>query len=195
MEEEKVGTPSSASRGNNGSDQCPASVSPRARIVSVASNIASQPLHDSDPRVWGVLTAISNNARKRHQVSPFFPVLLFLSSSKGLLRTSSQCFVILALFKSSLLSSRIIEYECLVFFFFPWLYVVCLNYLLIFLITNISGESDWSASSIPIMVFLPIYKHNVLLKRLKPSKREFLYLWELATDILSVVSVLLKHNG
>ncbi|XP_022633065.1 uncharacterized protein LOC106752963 isoform X2 [Vigna radiata var. radiata] len=67
MEEEKVGTPSSASRGNNGSDQCPASVSPRARIVSVASNIASQPLHDSDPRVWGVLTAISNNARKRHQ--------------------------------------------------------------------------------------------------------------------------------
>ncbi|QCE12192.1 lamin-like protein isoform X2 [Vigna unguiculata] len=67
MEEEKVETPSPAPRGNNGSDQCSASVSPRARIVSVASNIASQPLHNSDPRVWGVLTAISNYARKRHQ--------------------------------------------------------------------------------------------------------------------------------
>ncbi|MED6189102.1 hypothetical protein PIB30_092474 [Stylosanthes scabra] len=39
----------------------------RDRIVSVASNIASQPLHFSNPHVWGVLTAISNNARKRHQ--------------------------------------------------------------------------------------------------------------------------------
>ncbi|MED6112827.1 hypothetical protein PIB30_065246 [Stylosanthes scabra] len=39
----------------------------RDRIVSVASNIASQPLNFSDPHVWGVLTAISNNARKRHQ--------------------------------------------------------------------------------------------------------------------------------
>ncbi|KAL9315115.1 hypothetical protein ACSQ67_016116 [Phaseolus vulgaris] len=67
MEETKVETPSSASRGNNGGDHCSPSLSPRARIVSVASNIASQSLHNSDPRVWGVLTAISNNARKRHQ--------------------------------------------------------------------------------------------------------------------------------
>ncbi|KAJ7951000.1 SMAD/FHA domain-containing protein, putative isoform 1 [Quillaja saponaria] len=41
--------------------------SPRAFILSVASNIASQPLQNSDPDVWGVLTAISSNARKRHQ--------------------------------------------------------------------------------------------------------------------------------
>ncbi|KAH0924941.1 hypothetical protein HID58_017197 [Brassica napus] len=36
-------------------------------IVSVAANIASQPLHNYDSNVWGVLTAISNNARKRRQ--------------------------------------------------------------------------------------------------------------------------------
>nr|KYP64278.1 hypothetical protein KK1_018870 [Cajanus cajan] len=65
MEEPKVETPTS--RGSNGGDNTPLSLSPRARIVSVASNISSQPLHNSDPRVWGVLTAISNNARKRHQ--------------------------------------------------------------------------------------------------------------------------------
>lgn len=41
---------------------------PRAFIASVASKIASQPLQNYDPHVWGVLTAISNNARKRHQV-------------------------------------------------------------------------------------------------------------------------------
>jgi len=104
MEEEKVETPSPAPRGNNGSDQCSASVSPRARIVSVASNIASQPLHNSDPRVWGVLTAISNYARKRHQVSPFLPVFLFLSSSKSLLCTSFHCCVVFYLFNSSFLS-------------------------------------------------------------------------------------------
>ncbi|GAA0146451.1 hypothetical protein LIER_06400 [Lithospermum erythrorhizon] len=34
-------------------------------IVSAASKIASQPVQVSDPRVWGVLTAISNRARKR----------------------------------------------------------------------------------------------------------------------------------
>ncbi|KAK8509583.1 hypothetical protein V6N12_001671 [Hibiscus sabdariffa] len=34
-------------------------------IVSVAANISSQPLPTYDPNVWGVLTAISNNARKR----------------------------------------------------------------------------------------------------------------------------------
>ncbi|CAN1332451.1 E3 ubiquitin-protein ligase CHFR [Linum perenne] len=36
-------------------------------IISVASNISSQPLTNPDPNVWGVLTAISNNARKRPQ--------------------------------------------------------------------------------------------------------------------------------
>ncbi|PON35220.1 TSC-22 / Dip / Bun [Parasponia andersonii] len=36
-------------------------------IASVASNISSQPLQNYDPHVWGVLTAISNNARKRNQ--------------------------------------------------------------------------------------------------------------------------------
>ncbi|XLU99269.1 hypothetical protein S245_013609 [Arachis hypogaea] len=54
--------------GNENSPQKQAlSPTARDRIVSVASNIASQPLHFSDPQVWGVLTAISNNARKRLQ--------------------------------------------------------------------------------------------------------------------------------
>ncbi|KAK7294950.1 hypothetical protein RJT34_17850 [Clitoria ternatea] len=61
MEEEKLGTPKPIG------ENSPLNLSPRERIVSVASNIASQPLHYSDPHVWGVLTAISNNARKRHQ--------------------------------------------------------------------------------------------------------------------------------
>ncbi|KAK7349615.1 hypothetical protein VNO77_07109 [Canavalia gladiata] len=39
----------------------------REFIVSVASKLASQSLHYSDPHVWGVLTAISNIARKRTQ--------------------------------------------------------------------------------------------------------------------------------
>ncbi|KAL5571986.1 hypothetical protein UlMin_021583 [Ulmus minor] len=38
-----------------------------SNIASVASKISSQPLQNYDPHVWGVLTAISNNARKRHQ--------------------------------------------------------------------------------------------------------------------------------
>ncbi|MED6181802.1 hypothetical protein PIB30_022688 [Stylosanthes scabra] len=43
-------------------------LNPRDFILSVASKIASQPLHNTpDPHVWGVLTAISNNARKRTQ--------------------------------------------------------------------------------------------------------------------------------
>ncbi|KAL3536929.1 hypothetical protein ACH5RR_000295 [Cinchona calisaya] len=42
-------------------------LSPQDFILSVASKIASQPLHCSDPDVWGVLTAISDSARKRHQ--------------------------------------------------------------------------------------------------------------------------------
>ncbi|KAG4115450.1 hypothetical protein ERO13_D12G105400v2 [Gossypium hirsutum] len=36
-------------------------------MLSVAANISSQPLPTYDPNVWGVLTAISNNARKRPQ--------------------------------------------------------------------------------------------------------------------------------
>ncbi|KAH1073633.1 hypothetical protein J1N35_025961 [Gossypium stocksii] len=36
-------------------------------ILSVAANISSQHLPTYDPNVWGVLTAISNNARKRPQ--------------------------------------------------------------------------------------------------------------------------------
>ncbi|KAJ7962234.1 SMAD/FHA domain-containing protein, putative isoform 1 [Quillaja saponaria] len=42
-------------------------LSPREFFLSVASKMASQPLPNSDPDVWGVLTAISNNARKRCQ--------------------------------------------------------------------------------------------------------------------------------
>lgn len=37
-------------------------------IISVATKISSQPLQNFDPEVWGVLTAISNCARKRRQV-------------------------------------------------------------------------------------------------------------------------------
>lgn len=44
-------------------------LSPEDFILSVASKIASQPLQYSDPDVWGVLTAISDKARKRLQVS------------------------------------------------------------------------------------------------------------------------------
>ncbi|XP_030929832.1 myosin-6 isoform X1 [Quercus lobata] len=43
------------------------SSSSKDHILSVASKIASQPLQFSDPDVWAVLTAISTNARKRHQ--------------------------------------------------------------------------------------------------------------------------------
>ncbi|XP_071932533.1 uncharacterized protein [Coffea arabica] len=42
-------------------------LTPKEFIVSVAAKIASQPLHYSDPGVWGVLTAISETARKRQQ--------------------------------------------------------------------------------------------------------------------------------
>ncbi|XP_050238703.1 uncharacterized protein LOC126688146 isoform X2 [Mercurialis annua] len=42
-------------------------LSPKEFILSVACKISSQPLTNSDPNVWGVLTAISNNARKRPQ--------------------------------------------------------------------------------------------------------------------------------
>ncbi|XP_061339633.1 uncharacterized protein LOC133286255 isoform X2 [Gastrolobium bilobum] len=73
MEGKKLETPTLASTpiggvgGEDSPKNHPLSLSPRDRIVSVASNVASQPLINSDPNVWGVLTAISNNARKRHQ--------------------------------------------------------------------------------------------------------------------------------
>lgn len=41
---------------------------PKEIILSVALNIASQPLQNTDPDVWAVLTAISDKARKRPQV-------------------------------------------------------------------------------------------------------------------------------
>ncbi|XP_048132026.1 myosin-9-like isoform X2 [Rhodamnia argentea] len=43
--------------------------SPSEFMVEVAAKLASQPLNNNDPQVWGVLTAISNNARKRNQGS------------------------------------------------------------------------------------------------------------------------------
>ncbi|CAK8542237.1 unnamed protein product [Lathyrus sativus] len=69
MEDEKArgGTPISNGNSPNKQQTPPSILGAKDRIVSVASNFASQPLHNSDPNVWGVLTAISNNARKRHQ--------------------------------------------------------------------------------------------------------------------------------
>lgn len=43
-------------------------LNPKEFILSVASKLSSQPLNNPDPNVWGVLTAISSNARKRRQV-------------------------------------------------------------------------------------------------------------------------------
>nr|AZL19389.1 transcription factor MYB18 [Diospyros kaki] len=61
----------SSSHPNNDDDTSPQPKkppTPKEFIVSVAARISSQPLQNSfDPNVWGVLTAISNNARKRHQ--------------------------------------------------------------------------------------------------------------------------------
>lgn len=54
----------------NGTDNSPLQrnvQSPEDFILSVASKIASQTLQYSDPDVWGVLTAISDKARKRLQ--------------------------------------------------------------------------------------------------------------------------------
>ncbi|KAJ1414870.1 hypothetical protein SESBI_18546 [Sesbania bispinosa] len=81
MEDEK-GEPESpimtiAPRTNGGGDNSakklpPSNLGPRDRIISTASNFASQPLNNSDPDVWGVLTAISNVARKRPQVGTLY---------------------------------------------------------------------------------------------------------------------------
>ncbi|KAL6964978.1 hypothetical protein U1Q18_036034 [Sarracenia purpurea var. burkii] len=43
--------------------------SPKEFMVSVAVRISSQPLPNFDPDVWGVLTAISPNVRKRQHHS------------------------------------------------------------------------------------------------------------------------------
>ncbi|GMI66911.1 hypothetical protein like AT2G45460 [Hibiscus trionum] len=73
-EEEKPETPissktaiSSQPKQNDTSSPSKLPLSPEQFIVSIAANISSQPLPTNDPNVWGVLTAISNNARKRHQ--------------------------------------------------------------------------------------------------------------------------------
>lgn len=55
---------------NNNTPSPKKPLNPEEFILSVASNIASQPLQYSDPDVWAVLTAISDKARKRRQVTP-----------------------------------------------------------------------------------------------------------------------------
>lgn len=68
----KSGSPSASAsppNPNNSNNKNGTSSSSKDHILSVASKIASQPLQFSDPNVWAVLTAISANARKRHQVS------------------------------------------------------------------------------------------------------------------------------
>ncbi|KAK9040535.1 hypothetical protein V6N11_015683 [Hibiscus sabdariffa] len=60
-------SPSSQPKQNDTSPPSTVPLSPKQFIVSAAANISSQPLPTNDPNVWGVLTAISNNARKRQQ--------------------------------------------------------------------------------------------------------------------------------
>ncbi|XP_057499038.1 LOW QUALITY PROTEIN: protein CROWDED NUCLEI 3-like [Actinidia eriantha] len=62
-----VSSSSHAADGNDASLPFKKPLSPKEFIVSVALKIASQPLQNSDPKVWGVLTAISSNACKRQQ--------------------------------------------------------------------------------------------------------------------------------
>lgn len=57
----------SSSHPNNGTSSLKKTLSQKEFILSAAAKIASQTLHFSDPDVWAVLTAISDNARKRHQ--------------------------------------------------------------------------------------------------------------------------------
>ncbi|GLT39511.1 hypothetical protein SLA2020_136970 [Shorea laevis] len=58
---------SSQPKQNDASPPAKVPTGSKAFIRSVADNISSQPLPSYDHDVWGVLTAISNNARKRHQ--------------------------------------------------------------------------------------------------------------------------------
>ncbi|KAF8412357.1 hypothetical protein HHK36_000320 [Tetracentron sinense] len=80
QEEEKPGTPlvpnalpnpKSQTSSSHPLDQDPSPPkkpqSSKDFILSVARKFSAQPLQNSDPGVWGVLTAISNNARKRQQ--------------------------------------------------------------------------------------------------------------------------------
>ncbi|GAB2271581.1 hypothetical protein Dimus_006413 [Dionaea muscipula] len=59
--------PAANRRAEDPSPPAKQSISPKDAVASVASRIVSQPLPCSDPDVWGVLTAISNNSRKRIQ--------------------------------------------------------------------------------------------------------------------------------
>ncbi|XP_022897142.1 coiled-coil domain-containing protein 186 isoform X2 [Olea europaea var. sylvestris] len=59
--------PNNKNNDNSSSPLSKNAESPEEFILSVAANFASQPLQYSDPDVWGVLTAISEKARKRHQ--------------------------------------------------------------------------------------------------------------------------------
>lgn len=66
----------------NGIDNSPVQRNPQSPedfILSVASKIASQPLQYSDPDVWGVLTAISDKARKRLQVGILTSIILHIA--------------------------------------------------------------------------------------------------------------------
>ncbi|KAF5175442.1 SMAD/FHA domain-containing protein [Thalictrum thalictroides] len=65
----KENAASQASSDPNNNDTSPAktTLSPKDFILSVARKFSAQPLQNPDPGVWGVLTAISNNARKRSQ--------------------------------------------------------------------------------------------------------------------------------
>ena len=60
--------PNPKNNNNNKNGTSSSSSSSKDHILAVASKIASQPVQFSDPNVWAVLTAISTNARKRHQV-------------------------------------------------------------------------------------------------------------------------------
>ncbi|KAH9733020.1 FHA domain-containing protein [Citrus sinensis] len=70
---EKVNVNASQSSSSHPPHQNPNATSPKKTVVPshfvfwVAGTYAAQPLQNYDPKVWGVLTAISNNARKRHQ--------------------------------------------------------------------------------------------------------------------------------
>lgn len=71
-------------------------LSPREFVLSVASKIASQPLQNFDSNVWGVLTAISGNARKRQQVfvRPPSSVVLITNRLPVVMVLRFWCFVV-----------------------------------------------------------------------------------------------------
>jgi len=63
--------------------------------------------------------------------------------------------------------------------FSSWLYVVGLKYSLILLI-NISGESDWSASSFPscfVFFHLKVFNATSCLRNSNPVNRAFVLVW------------------